>query len=729
MRRARLLQVTLFVLLVASTHPALATVADDVCTGDPCVIAGSHAIDPLSVLDFGARSVVLDGTLDVGTGQMTILTGSFTQNGQIRAQGGSGAGGIVIIQATNDLTVNATAGDSFRMNGLDGGILELTSLLGNVMVSGAVDLSGGFTGFGGQLDVSAAGDVSVANADLGATDGGTFLVDANGTVALGSIDVSGGVPDGTGGQATVTGGEIEVQGTLFGRGGLNGFGAFVTLDAIRLVRVTGAIDVLTPSGDGGEVEILSNTATVTGSITADGGIAGGQVLITTSARTEIHGTVTADATSGSADAGGILVDTTGALVLSGSLSASAGSQGFGSTVDLAGCTVDAQATSGIDSVGTGATLSVAAGAEMTLRGAYTAESQITLRYAQALVPPDVVGASFSPAPTQILDPLVQCLPATCGNGTTEPGEQCDDSGESAFCNGGCTFAACGDLIVNGAAGETCDEGGQTATCDDDCTAVECGDGVVNEAAGEGCDDGALDPGDGCDASCQVEGGFACSGEPSVCGLLGAGCPVAPSPLCSENGKNILLMIDKEAPDDAHPTTGNRARLVFRWVRGSNRDGGAVVQEDFGTPGESAPGGDLRLCFYEDGLVQYSLTAPQSGPWLELRGKGWRYLDKGASSSSEGVERVILKGNDAGKAAIVILASGSEVPVPALPRNPAGHLRGTPLDRAYHVQVHIDGQPACHGMSYEAGSVPDVHVDKRRSDGSPVGVWKIKRAGP
>ncbi|MBN1945943.1 MAG: hypothetical protein JW797_09725, partial [Bradymonadales bacterium] len=42
----------------------------------------------------------------------------------------------------------------------------------------------------------------------------------------------------------------------------------------------------------------------------------------------------------------------------------------------------------------------------------------------------------------------------------------------------------------------------------------CGDGDLD--AGEGCDDGGTVGGDGCSASCQVEPGYDCSGEPSTC---------------------------------------------------------------------------------------------------------------------------------------------------------------------------------------------------------------------
>ena len=36
----------------------------------------------------------------------------------------------------------------------------------------------------------------------------------------------------------------------------------------------------------------------------------------------------------------------------------------------------------------------------------------------------------------------------CGDGATEPGEACDDGGETATCNADCTLAACGDGVFN-----------------------------------------------------------------------------------------------------------------------------------------------------------------------------------------------------------------------------------------------------------------------------------------
>jgi len=47
----------------------------------------------------------------------------------------------------------------------------------------------------------------------------------------------------------------------------------------------------------------------------------------------------------------------------------------------------------------------------------------------------------------------------------------------------------------------------------------CGDGIID--SWEVCDDGNSMGGDGCSASCEVERGFACSGEPSVCEIVEA----------------------------------------------------------------------------------------------------------------------------------------------------------------------------------------------------------------
>lgn len=131
----------------------------------------------------------------------------------------------------------------------------------------------------------------------------------------------------------------------------------------------------------------------------------------------------------------------------------------------------------------------------------------------------------------------------CGDSIIDPGEECDDGGQSAACDSDCTTAVCGDSTLNVTAGEECD-GGLGCTdclCDSDlepsippsldCRAI-CGNGGIDPDeecdGGHGCTDcdcdagfkptdplsldcrprcgnGSIDPGEECDA------GLGCTG--------------------------------------------------------------------------------------------------------------------------------------------------------------------------------------------------------------------------
>ena len=94
--------------------------------------------------------------------------------------------------------------------------------------------------------------------------------------------------------------------------------------------------------------------------------------------------------------------------------------------------------------------------------------------------------------------------ATCGNGTQEAGEDCDD----------------GNTVT-----EACAYGQTSCTvCAADCTLRSgatsyCGDGIVDIGNGEACDDGNTNPGDGCTLICAVQAGWFCDTHaPSRCAL-------------------------------------------------------------------------------------------------------------------------------------------------------------------------------------------------------------------
>lgn len=71
----------------------------------------------------------------------------------------------------------------------------------------------------------------------------------------------------------------------------------------------------------------------------------------------------------------------------------------------------------------------------------------------------------------------------------------------------------------------------TADARADATPTPCGNGVIN--AGETCDDGNASNGDGCNASCQPEPGWSCTGAPSTCETVCGDGIVAGSETCDD----------------------------------------------------------------------------------------------------------------------------------------------------------------------------------------------------
>ena len=71
---------------------------------------------------------------------------------------------------------------------------------------------------------------------------------------------------------------------------------------------------------------------------------------------------------------------------------------------------------------------------------------------------------------------------------------------------------------------------------------DCGDGVV--ASDEACDDGENVDGDGCSASCVVEDGYGCSGAPSNCG--------SPAPSVSSEDSRDSASEGVDEPVDSAP---------------------------------------------------------------------------------------------------------------------------------------------------------------------------------
>jgi cysteine-rich repeat protein len=95
-----------------------------------------------------------------------------------------------------------------------------------------------------------------------------------------------------------------------------------------------------------------------------------------------------------------------------------------------------------------------------------------------------------------------CLEEICGNDRVDSGEECDDGNTVLLdgCDDACLFE-CGNGVVAG--DEECDVGDRIGGdgCDENCINEVCGNGVLQGAAGEACDDGNVLSGDGCSSDC------------------------------------------------------------------------------------------------------------------------------------------------------------------------------------------------------------------------------------
>jgi hypothetical protein len=98
---------------------------------------------------------------------------------------------------------------------------------------------------------------------------------------------------------------------------------------------------------------------------------------------------------------------------------------------------------------------------------------------------------------------------TLGSATPHPG----DTTGICFANCSLVAPACGDGRVD--PGEECDDRGNSAGCNADCSALRCGDGYVNPVA-EACDDGFADACGSCNQDCTGSGAASTCGDSQFC---------------------------------------------------------------------------------------------------------------------------------------------------------------------------------------------------------------------
>ncbi|MDB4678479.1 DUF4215 domain-containing protein, partial [bacterium] len=129
-------------------------------------------------------------------------------------------------------------------------------------------------------------------------------------------------------------------------------------------------------------------------------------------------------------------------------------------------------------------------------------------------------------------------------------------GDSCAATAGCGGQSCNDGNPE-TTGDQCTEGATTCA---GVALIACGDGTIQSDDGETCDDGNRDADDGCSATCQVESGFDCTSEPSVCTTTCGDGIVAGAETCDDDGtspgdgcSDVCVVESGWACDDADPS--------------------------------------------------------------------------------------------------------------------------------------------------------------------------------
>jgi hypothetical protein len=191
---------------------------------------------------------------------------------------------------------------------------------------------------------------------------------------------------------------------------------------------------------------------------------------------------------------------------------------------------------------------------------------------------------------------------------------------------------------------------------EDCTGVP---GVVcpadlNQPNGTPCSDGLF-----CNGDEKCQSGI-CTDGPDPCAfaaICNEGmdmcqndvCPSGPQAGCRTANKNILLIKNK--------TDNSKDKLIWKYIKGVQQ----TTQADFANPTATA---HYALCIYAgttDTLVAKIHVPPSNSKWKTLGSKGYKYLD--TTLMADGTQKVILKGNVAGKPKALLKARGANLPDP------------------------------------------------------------------
>ncbi len=285
-------------------------------------------------------SVILEGTGDITTGNLasysyrgnagmiTLSTNGNIVTGEIAAFGDLGGGSINLTSNNGTIDTGSLYSSSFRGNAgaialnangnittsyttaagyLGGGSINLTSNSGIIDTTAGTLTSSSVNGNAGAIALKANGNITTSYINaFGELGGGSInLTSKNGT-----IDTTAGILysysfDGNGGaialnaNGNITTSDISASGNL-GGGSIN-----LTSNNGTIDTTAGILDSRSSDGNGGAISLNANGNITTRYILADGGIAGGDITLTSNGRVSSADSYISSDTNGSGKGGDI----------------------------------------------------------------------------------------------------------------------------------------------------------------------------------------------------------------------------------------------------------------------------------------------------------------------------------------------------------------------------------------------------------------------------------------
>jgi cysteine-rich repeat protein len=268
---------------------------------------------------------------------------------------------------------------------------------------------------------------------------------------------------------------------------------------------------------------------------------------------------------------------------------------------------------------------------------------------------------------------------TCGNGVVDAGEECDDgnAGAADCCSAVCTYDT---------AGADCDDG-DPCTVDDVCNgAGTCSAGGPAECDdGNPCTDDACAPGVGCEGTPNSD---PCV-DPSGCttgGTCSEGlCVGVPTPATGCLGETASF---RGLIDLRDSSSDNEDRFTWKWAKGEE-----TLPVHLGDP-LTATG--YEVCVFDESAPSPALLLdariPAGGtcagkPCWKLLGtpfsvQGFKY--KNGDTTPDGIDRLVVKVGEAGRARLTVKGKGVLLPLPGEPPRPPA----LPLDAPLAVRVQL-----------------------------------------